>query len=85
MGVIALVLLQPWLFRRRAINVVAFAAGHGEIRVNNIAYSGTEGPQGTVPRGSIFWSADPQLQTPCKCSCLGFGGSGLRGLGFRLA
>ncbi|CAE7405136.1 UVR8 [Symbiodinium sp. CCMP2592] len=43
---------------RMAIGVVAFSSGHGKLRVNDVLYSGTEGPQGVVPRGSILWSSD---------------------------
>ena len=45
--------------------MVAFSTGYDELRINNVGYSGTKGPQGVVPRGSIFWSADAQQQSRC--------------------
>ena len=48
------------VYGRRPIEVVAFSTDHNELRVNDVGYSGTKGPQAVVPRGSIFWSADAQ-------------------------
>ena len=63
---VGLLFLQSGFYcGRRPIEVVAFSTHHGELYINDVSYSGKNGPQGVVPGGSIFWSADAQQQSRC--------------------
>ncbi|CAE7218497.1 unnamed protein product, partial [Symbiodinium necroappetens] len=46
-----------------AIQVVSFQteSGYDKLRVNDLDYSGTSGPYGVVPQGTIGWSSDSSV------------------------
>ena len=46
-----------------AIQVVSFdTESSDKLRVDDIDYSGTSGPDGVVPEGTIGWSSEPWMQ-----------------------
>ena len=45
-----------------AIHVVSFdTESSDKLRVNDVDYSGTSGPDGVVPQGTIGWSSEPWM------------------------
>ena len=49
---------------RKSLEVLAFSteAGRDTVSVNGIDFSGTEGPEGMVPVGSILWHSDARYR-----------------------
>jgi len=65
-------------FASKAINVASFntEAQYDKLQVNGVSYTGTTGPSGIKPVGSITWSADNSVVKGGWKICAGEGGAG---------